>query len=294
MSIKKTFFENSDIFTRIVLLLIVMMASTLIFSLFWYVFTDANPENISSLKVLQFLQSVGMFVLPPFIIASLLSHKPLKSLYLTVFPSQKNLWITVVAMLVAVPAVNLLSWLNQQVVLPDFLNGLEQWLKSSEEEAASLTEKLVSVDNIKGLIINVLLISVIPAFGEELFFRGSLFGILNSRIGKVLAVWLTAIVFSAVHFQFYGFVPRFFLAVLFGYLLVWGKSLWLPIVAHFVNNFIAVLFYYLKYNNYDVPDLDAAGTAETWWMGVLSMVITAGIIVHLRRNLKKSTSDIPL
>ena len=289
MFIKKVYFQNSDIFTRIVLLLTVMAASTLIFSSFWYIFTDADVENITSLKVLQFLQSVGMFVLPPFVLAWLWSRTPVKSLYLDVIPSTSNIIVTVLLLIIAIPGINLLSWLNQQIALPEFLQGLEQWLLSSEEDAALLTEKLISVDTIGGLLINVMLIAVIPAFGEELFFRGSLFRFFSNPKTKTLAVWITAVIFSAVHFQFYGFIPRLLLGALFGYLLVWGKSLWLPIVAHFTNNFIAVLFYYLQFNNYDVPDFDLVGSGQTWWMGILSLVFSGLSILWLRKNLLHSS-----
>jgi membrane protease YdiL (CAAX protease family) len=291
MFIKKGFFENSDIFTRIVLLLIVMSLSTLVFSSFWYIFTDADIENVNSLKVLQLLQSVGMFVIPPFILAWLWSRMPIKSLKLNVIPSATSIFLTFILLIVAIPGINLLSWFNQQIVLPDFLQGLEKWLISSEEEAALLTEKLISVDTVSGLAVNVLLIAVIPALGEELFFRGSLFNIFSNSKSKVLAVWITAVIFSAVHFQFYGFFPRLLLGALFGYLLVWSENLWLPIVAHFTNNFIAVIFYYLQYNDYDVPDLDKVGAGQTWWLGLLSLVFTGFCIVWLRIKLKRPSKS---
>ncbi len=288
MKSKKGLFADADIFVRIVLLITVMLASTVFFSVFWYVLTDADIENINSLKVLQLLQSVGMFVIPPFILAFLWSRTPVKSLHFYIKPTFRHVIITIVLMLLAVPAINLLTWFNQHIVLPDFFHNIENWLISTEESAAELTEKLVNVDNISGLLVNIFLISVIPAFGEELFFRGSVFSIIESWKGKLVAVWLAAIVFSAVHFQFYGFIPRMFLGALFGYLLIWSKSMWLPILAHFVNNYIAVQFYYLKYNDYDVPDIDLIGTEKTWWIGLLSLLATLGCILYLQKSLKKT------
>ncbi len=287
MFIKKGYFENSDVFSRIVLMLTVMSASTLIFSSFWYVFTDADIENINNLKVLQFLQSVGMFVLPPFILAWLWSRSPAKNLYFDVKPSVTSILFVVVLLIIAIPGINLLTWLNQQIVLPEYLNHIEQWLLNSEKDAALLTEKLVSVNTISGLLINIFLIAIIPAFGEELFFRGSLFHIFSKGKNKVLVVWITAVIFSAVHFQFYGFIPRLLLGALFGYLLVWGRSLWLPVIAHFINNFIAVVFYYLQYNNYDVPDFDLVGTGSMWWLGILSLIFSAIGIVWIRNRLTR-------
>jgi len=81
---------------------------------------------------------------------------------------------------------------------------------------------------------------------------------------------MTAIIFSTIHFQFYGFVPRMLLGAFFGYLLFWSENIWLPIVGHFINNVIAVVFYYLKFNGYKVPDIDSIGFGNTLWTGFAS------------------------
>jgi len=85
-------------------------------------------------------------------------------------------------------------------------------------------------------------ISIIPAIGEELVFRGivqnELLRIWNK---KHFAVWVTGFIFSFIHFQFFGFIPRMLLGVLFGYCYLWTKSLWVPIAMHFLNNALTLL-----------------------------------------------------
>jgi hypothetical protein len=132
----------------------------------------------------------------------------------------------------------------------------------------------------------VFLIAFIPALGEELFFRGALQQIFQNKKNAIMAIWLTAFIFSAIHFQFYGFVPRFLLGAFFGYLLVWSGNLWLPVLAHFANNAIAIVFYYLKYNGFQVVDIDSIGTGNTLWIGCVSGLLALIMIVLFRAKLR--------
>jgi hypothetical protein len=129
-------------------------------------------------------------------------------------------------------------------------------------------------------------IAVLPAFGEELFFRGAIIRVFQDWKGFKTAIWITAFIFSAIHLQFYGFVPRFLMGAFFGYLLLWSENLWLPITAHFINNLLAVIFYYFKYNGYKIPDIDAIGTGNTLWIGIASGALGIFVIIWLKRRLQ--------
>ena len=176
-------------------------------------------------------------------------------------------------MVLIIPGINLLTSLNQQLVFPKVFEGVEAWMKLSEEKMAKLTEQLLNVHTFIALIFNVLLIAMIPALGEELFFRGAVQGIFRQKMDVKVAIWITAILFSAIHMQFYGFIPRMLLGAFFGYLLFWSENIWLPIVAHFANNAFAIIFYYFKNNGYTVPDIDTIGTGSSLWLGGLSIAI---------------------
>ena len=265
-------------------------------------FMFEQPLSVSSLKWVQFFQSAAMFLLPPLCMAYLWSDRPLE--WLKVMGERSKVkgevWWSVALMLVALPAINLLSYWNQQMSLPAFLEPLEQWMKTSEESAKVLTEQFMQATTFDGLIINILLMALLPAVAEELTFRGVLMNLFEVRGERRkakgarvhMAIWCTAILFSAIHMQFYGFVPRMLMGALFGYMLVWTGSLWIPILMHFTNNAAAVLLYFVSLRaGWDMEKMDAIGTNDTLWLGVVSMVITIAGIYAFRRSTTMSNAS---
>ena len=259
-----------------------------------------QPLSVTALKWVQFFQSTAMFLLPPLCVAYLWSQEPMKWLKVSEFQSFKFSGIAILLMLVALPAINLLSYWNQQMSLPAFLEPLEQWMKTSEESAKVLTEQFMHATTFGGLIINILLMALLPALGEELTFRGVLQRLLTPRITSSspyrqtphIAIWCSALLFSAIHLQFYGFVPRMLMGALFGYMLVWTGSLWIPILMHFTNNAMAVLLYFVSLRaGWDMEKMDAIGTNDTLWLGVVSMVITIVGIYAFRRSTTMSNAS---
>ena len=259
-----------------------------------------QPLSVTALKWVQFFQSTAMFLLPPLCMAYLWSQEPMKWLKVSEFQSFKFSGIAILLMLVALPAINLLSYWNQQMSLPAFLEPLEQWMKTSEESAKVLTEQFMHTTTFGGLIINLLLMAVLPAIGEELTFRGVLQRLFTSRLiasspyrqTPHIAMWCSAVLFSAIHLQFYGFVPRMLMGALFGYMLVWTGSLWIPILMHFTNNAAAVLLYFVSLRaGWDMEKMDAIGTNDTLWLGVVSMVITIVGVYAFRRSTTMSNAS---
>lgn len=273
MSKFKGVLSQSGIFSKLLILIGFSFFFTVFGMMVWTIITHGNTTNISSLKLLQLFQSIGMFILPSFVVAHLCASSTLEFLHF----DKKNNWadivLVVLFMIVIIPFINLLGDLNQRMILPKAFAGLESVMKASELQATQFTEKLLNVHDIQALLFNIFIIAIIPAFGEELFFRGALQGIIQEKVNVKAAVWIAAIVFSTIHFQFYGFVPRMLLGAFFGYLLMWRGNIWLPIVAHFINNVLAVIFYYLKNNGSEMPDIDTIGTGNTLWLGCLSGVL---------------------
>lgn len=276
------------------------LGCTLAFSIFaaGIIFLFEQPLSINALKWIQFVQSAAMFLLPPLCMAYLWSQEPIKWLKVETFQSFKVSSMAVVLMLVALPAINLLSHLNQQITFPAFLEPLEQWMKTSEESANALTEQFLSVTTFGGLIINLLLMALLPAVAEELTFRGVLQRLFQPSTmlhnsTPHLAIWCSAILFSAIHLQFYGFIPRMLMGALFGYMLVWTGSLWVPILMHFTNNAMAVLLYFITLRaGWDMETIDAIGTGNTLWLGIASLVITIiGIYAFLRSTTMSNASS---
>lgn len=254
---------------------------TLVSFLVWFIFPDHT--SISSLKWLQFLQTCGTFLCPPLIVAWLCYKQPSVWLGLSEKVSGWTAITGVCLIILAIPGINLLSYLNQQMVLPSFLEPLEQLMKEQEEAAALLTERFLQVDHVYDLLINIGLMALLPAMAEELTFRGMLVSPFRTKT----AIWCSAILFSAIHFQFYGFVPRMLLGALFGYALLWSGSLWLPVLMHFTNNCVAVLAYFITERvGINQEEMDAIGTNDTLWLGIVSLVVTAAMIYLLHKVTK--------
>ena len=287
LKIKGILQQNSPA-SKLTVLLGITCFTTLSSLLLWKLVTDGNSANIDSLKTLQLFQSIGLFVLPPFLLAYLCYNRPLKGLQLTGKISAKSVFLVAAVMILTVPLINLITSWNQQLVLPTAWSGLEQWMGNMEGETATLTERMVQVHGIQGLFYNLLLMALLPALGEELFFRGTLQSFFSDKKNAHTAIWVTAFIFSSIHLQFYGFLPRLLMGAFFGYLLVKSGTLWLPIVGHFTNNAMAVIFYYLKFNGYLVVDIDKIGTGSTLWVSLLiGASIIAGVVAYALKERKK-------
>lgn len=275
--------ENKHWIFRLIVWVSTAMVLTLIAMSVFMLFPDKT--SITSLKWMQFLQTAALFLLPPLVVAYLTSTQPARWLSLS---GSRLSWQTIAVaatlMVLALPGINLLSYLNQQMTLPDFLAPLEAFMKQQEEAAAALTEQFVKADNIGILLINIALMALLPAIAEELTFRG----LLVSPFKTQTAIWCSAILFSAIHFQFYGFVPRMLLGALFGYALCWSGSIWAPMLMHFVNNCSAVLLYYIAYaRGWDTEAMDAFGTGSTLWVGILSLLAIGPMVYLLHRICQK-------
>lgn len=236
--------------------------------------------SIEALKWLQLAQTVLLFILPALIVACVAGkRKPLHWWHLDRGLAWPYVAYGILAILIAAPGINLLADLNSRMVLPECLAGWEAHMKAMEEQAAAVTEAFLRTDSLWGLMINIGLMAILPAFAEELTFRGTLM-----RSNRPWCIWLVAILFSAIHLQFYGFVPRMLLGAWFGYMLVWSGSLWLPILMHLTNNTLAVLTYdYAFRHELDLDSMETLGTGDTLWLGIASILLTILSIYAIQR-----------
>ena len=270
--------SNASILVRVLVWLGIMGVLTMVAFGVWFFLP--NRDGLVGMKWLQLLQSVATFLLPALAGAYLWSNTPMQWLHLNKKPSWQEASAAVVIMLLAIPGINLLSTWNQQMVLPEWMSGIEQWMRMQEDAAAQLTEQFLRVDTVGGLLVNIGLMALLPAVGEELTFRGVVQGMFTRN--KHVAIWATAAIFSFVHMQFYGFLPRMLLGAMFGYMLWWTGSLWVPMLMHFVNNCAAVVVAYLAYNHLEegrTEMLDTIGTEDTILLGVFSICIVLIMMV---------------
>jgi uncharacterized protein len=188
----------------------------------------------------------------------------------------------VVLVIAFIPFNDLIIQWNNTLNLPKFLQPVEQWMRDKEDSLRELTQLLTGFQGLNQLALGLLVIAVIPAVGEELLFRGLLQNKLLAVTRNVhVSIWLAAMVFSAIHVQFFGFFPRMLLGALFGYLYVWSGNLWVSILAHFVNNGFTLIMMYLyqqKVSGYNIENEEHI----PWSLALLSLALVVGILVYLR------------
>lgn len=248
----------------------------------------AQMSNPSFLLLMQGLQTLLVFILPPFLLSYWYGEKNSRFLKL-VKAKPVDVLLAMFSILAAVPLVNfLVSW-NQDIQFPSFLEGVEKWMRVAEDNAQRVTELMLQGESWSDLLWQLLVVAVMAGFGEELLFRGTLQSIISSKGRNQLAIWITAFVFSLIHMQFYGFIPRLLLGAWFGYLLLWSGSIWVPVAAHFANNAISVVFHYAEKNNYLTSDPELLGVGENTWQLIPSILLltACGLFFYLRY--RKST-----
>ena len=245
-----------------------------------------DPRTMNLLRYLQVLQSFGLFIVPAILAGFLFEGSSSRFLGLGK-PSKPLVYLLVLTlMFVALPFINWMVTLNEMLKFPASLHGIEDWMKSTEAEAAKLTEAFIRMDSFGIFLFNFFMIAMLPAVGEELLFRGLLQRLMRDWLGNVhVAIFLSALFFSAMHMQFYGFLPRMMLGMLFGYLFYWSGSLWLPIWAHLVNNGSVIIVAYMGQQGLLSGGYENFGSTDNLPVILLSIVITSMIIFIIRKRL---------
>ncbi|MDR1809485.1 MAG: CPBP family intramembrane metalloprotease, partial [Prevotella sp.] len=242
-------------------------------------------ESTDYLRISQFIQQVFLFFVPACLCAFLFHRSTANYLKTNKFPSFILLLAGIILILVIQPLISYTGYYNEQMVLPEWMSGIEAWMKDTERNAEMLTKQLLAGSSLKVLLLNLFVMAVAAAVVEEFFFRG----VLQQIIQKITrnyhwAVWLVALIFSAVHLQFYGFVPRLLLGALLGYLFVFSGSLWLPVLVHFINNAAGVLLYYFYHDTPQYETIESLGAADIQWTALPSLALTAALLYFLSRD----------
>lgn len=219
-----------------------------------------DPTYVAASKLIQIVGSIGTFIIPAFLFSYLFAGD-LYSYYGFRNPVGKiPLLLTVLMMVSVIPLINYTAEINLRMEVP--IQALDRILRALEGEAEKMMVAFTATKTLWGLLVNLLMIGVIAAVGEELIFRGVLQRLMIGMVKNVhLGIVITAILFSAFHFQFFSFLPRFVLGLVLGYLMYYGRSIWYPIVAHFVNNAMGVIYYYFSSRGSADDMLEEIGTS---------------------------------
>lgn len=281
-------------------LLFTVVTGTIIFWLFVYCGTlifaipasemmvipgkGAGEREIAILRYVQVAQQTGLFLVPSVFLAILLRRGNDSFLMMNRTPGLLNFILISTLVIIIIPVITWTGVINSQLVLPGKLSGIQELMREKEERASDIMALLLGSGGISSLSVNLLTLALIPAFAEELLFRG----VFQQLLIKVFrsshaGIWFTAILFSAVHFQFYGFLPRMILGLLFGYLFLWTGSLWSAIIPHFLNNAIPVIAVFNPDSN-SLPDLILREPGSFPFIQILLSVFILFGIWHLNRK----------
>ena len=250
--------------------------------------TEISYEGLDR-KILMLSNSflLFFFLIPYFVIRNnpsyLMNYKKVKLL-----PIIMVIFTTVFFIILNAPVI---EW-NKSISFPSFMSSFESWALLKEKQLESLTLYLVSFENNFEYLIGIIAIAIIPGFCEEYFFRGVLQKNLNLLLKNAhIAILLSSLLFSAFHLQFYGFFPRFFLGVFFGYLFYWSGSLMYPVIAHALNNFLSLTVFYAASSGLFGEDIDVSVNSSPeipLALIAFSIIIFIFLVVILKEKLNNT------
>lgn len=250
------------------------------------IITKVGSSTLTLLRWAIVLQDVIIFILPVIMTMILCAKKPLNFVEVDKSPSIISIALIIIAIIAAIPAMNVIIKWNEDIHLPESLSAIETFLRNAESNAEATMSMLLGDITVVGMLISVLLVGILTGISEEIFFRGGLQNILIALFrNHHMAIWTTAFVFSAIHMQFFGFVPRLLMGVFFGYLVWWSSSLWTSVIAHAVNNSIVVISLWVVNTDKmsaDINSIGTGGSTESILLSVTSILLTAIVIWLIR------------
>jgi uncharacterized protein len=272
-------------------LIVILLYLSLLFLL--QVFSSSNADfstltgdkNINLLKWLQLLASVFTFVFPVFVLALVIRQERLKFFNLHRHINYIQATNVVILFVVTLPLVSVSAILNQYILDLPFLADFKLANLAKEKALNDLIQSFFADKSIGGFITNLIVVALSAAVTEEIFFRGALQRLFHENIKSIhITVWLTAIIFSAFHMQFSGFIPRTILGALLGYVYIYTGNLWLPIIGHFINNGLAVVGNHFNIEQLNDVDKNVKPNNMLYIISIVSIGIIIFLLVKIRNN----------
>lgn len=253
----------------------------------------SNPQLVKALKIAQIVSSFGTFIIPVILFVMMASYDRLAYLKLNTPARPATVILGGILMLLALPAINWMAELNSHLQLPAALQRIETWMKDSEQKAEALTNAFIGHQDFMSLLTNLFMIGLLAAVAEELFFRGALQRVLIEWTKSVhWGIWIAGFLFSFLHFEFYGFLPRMLMGVYLGYLFVWTGTIWAPILAHFLNNSTALFFAYFEDKGMLPKDIDQVGSDNSQIVYVIISVVLVGLGMWVIYRMEKKETTV--
>ncbi|MDZ4822465.1 MAG: CPBP family intramembrane glutamic endopeptidase [Flavobacteriales bacterium] len=240
----------------------------------------SEPGTIEVVKWLNNISQIFMFALPPLFLVYLVGKKSVNG-----FMFNDTGWMVIMVPFIVMSAsapIDLSYQLNH-FLIPEG-SSLEAIFKPAEDSAELLTTRMLTTESTWQLLTTILAVGIIPAFCEELIFRGAMQPLVAKATKNIhVAIWVTAFFFSLIHFQMYGFLPRMLLGGLLGYLVIWTGSLWTSILAHLFNNCLAILLFHIWGGQLETPEDSTASTVPAYLMSFITCAMLIYVFVRNSR-----------
>ncbi len=244
-----------------------------------------RPENTSMTQIANAFASIIGFGVPALVVAYFTKGTFASNLGFKPISSEKQVGIVILLAFTGLILSGALGDLTDKIT---FSSSIRTWATDLEAQYKKALMAMTQMRSIGDLILAIVAIAVVPAIVEELYFRATLQKIIIDWSGKpLLAIVITAILFSAFHFSYFGFLSRMSLGIVLGLIYYYTKTIWLPILMHFVNNAIGVSALYAVRNNPKKIDQVMDSNLTFYWVfiGLVALVI-------LFKQLKKTTDGV--
>jgi membrane protease YdiL (CAAX protease family) len=248
--------------------------------------TDESSGSLYSgaLRWMQGINHAGSFLVTSLLFIYLAETSEGKKYLRGSIPDSSQLWLIVLLILTATPWIAYVYEWNRNLHLP-FAEGLQQSLMMYEEKTEKIINLMLADTTTAGFLGNLFVMALLPAIGEEFLFRGIIQRLFHKWWGNIhVAIWITALLFSIMHFSFSGLAPRLMLGAIFGYLFYFTRNIWLPVIAHFLNNSMALGAAFLEKRNLSDTHYEDFGYFSSPWINLLSIILTFIILAWFALN----------
>ncbi|MBU6158467.1 MAG: CPBP family intramembrane metalloprotease [Bacteroidetes bacterium] len=281
---------SREFFYLILMWLLFMVVSVFASVITWWLMTGQSiamletdllkPDNLNAFKMIQVVSTVIMFFVPAYITARRASSHPMKRLGFVKSFKYDRLLLALGIMFCVLPLVGFMADVNKAIPLTPSLKKMFEGLESNYMEQI---KKIALFTSPLDYIVALIVIAFFPAFVEEVFFRGAMQQIfLRWFVHPWLVIFITSLIFSAIHFSWYGFIPRIVLGMMLGGIFHYTGNLWYSIAAHFFNNAFMVTILYVQHLQGKPIDTEI-GDSAPWWAGILSLILVIFLLRQLHR-----------
>ena len=241
-----------------------------------------QPKYYSVNMVLQVVSTFLMFFVPVHFFAAICYRKPLTYLGFNFRFTFKQVLLIIGILILTFPLSGALAELNKMIPISTYwAEKFKAWELAREAQEAAL----ININSFSRFIISLVVIALLPAIFEETFFRGGMQNLFTRWFkGPWVAIIFTSIIFSIIHLSFYGFLVRFALGVVLGFIFYYSGSLWLSILFHFLFNGIQVTALYIM----TINGVKNKNIEESFplWAGAIALIL----LLYLFKTFKQTSA----